>query len=320
MSKKSNLESNSSDSIIGLINSIDSGAEILADCKTAVINDYIDTGSYILNACMTGSLFKGVPTGRVLTLAGEPGAGKSFLAVSICRNAQKKGYTPIYMDSEAAIDIDFVERLGCDSSKFIIKQVTKISEVSHFIANLCQKLMGMKEEERPKFILVLDSLGNLTSDKELTDTIDGNQKRDMTKQQEIKALFRTNMTSLGKLNIPFIVNSHIYQTTDLFSKQVVSGGCLVKGEEIITESGCKAIEDIKEGERVLTADGTYQEVLKTFTFEKPAITFTFEDGRTITCSREHRFLVENDITKESSWKMAKDLNEDDVILEYDFNG
>ena len=65
MAKKSNLESNSSDSIIGLINSIDSGAEILADCKTAVINDYIDTGSYILNACMTGSLFKGVPTGRV---------------------------------------------------------------------------------------------------------------------------------------------------------------------------------------------------------------------------------------------------------------
>ena len=122
MAKKSNLVSNSSDSIIGLINSIDSGAEILADCKTAVINDYIDTGSYILNACMTGSLFKGVPTGRVLTLAGEPGAGKSFLAVSICRNAQKKGYTPIYMDSEAAIDRDFVERLGCDASKFIIKQ------------------------------------------------------------------------------------------------------------------------------------------------------------------------------------------------------
>ena len=319
MAKKNNLVSNSSDSIIGLINSIDSGAEILADCKTAVINDYIDTGSYILNACMTGSLFKGVPTGRVLTLAGEPGAGKSFLAVSICRNAQKKGYTPIYMDSEAAIDRDFVERLGCDASKFIIKQVTKISEVSHFIANLCQKLMGMKEEERPKFILVLDSLGNLTSDKELTDTIDGNQKRDMTKQQEIKALFRTNMTALGKLNIPFIVNSHIYQTTDLFSKQVVSGGCLVKGEEIITESGCKAIEDVKEGERVLTADGTYQEVLKTFTFEKPTITFTFEDGRTITCSHEHKFLVENNITKDSSWKMAKDLNEDDVILEYDFN-
>ena len=249
MAKKSNLVSNSSDSIIGLINSIDSGAEILADCKTAVINDYIDTGSYILNACMTGSLFKGVPTGRVLTLAGEPGAGKSFLAVSICRNAQKKGYTPIYMDSEAAIDRDFVERLGCDASKFIIKQVTKISEVSHFIANLCQMLMGMKEEERPKFILVLDSLGNLTSDKELTDTIDGNQKRDMTKQQEIKALFRTNMTALGKLNIPFIVNSHIYQTTDLFSKAVVSGGSGISYNSSLTMLLSTAKLDDKESDK-----------------------------------------------------------------------
>lgn len=247
-------------------------------------------------------------------------SGKSYLALSICRNAQKKGYIPVYMDSESAIDKDFVERLGCDSKNFIIKQVTTISEVSTFVANFCQRLLAMPEKDRYKVIFVLDSLGNLTSTKEFTDTIEGNSKRDMTKQQEIKALFRTNTTALGKLNIPFIVNSHIYQTTDLFSKQVVSGGCLGKGEEIITESGCKLIEDVKQGERVLTADGTYQEVLKTFTFEKPAITFTFEDGRTITCSSEHRFLVENDITKESSWKMAKDLNEDDVILEYDFNG
>ena len=320
MAKKNSFVDKDNDSLFDLVNSIDQGAEILADCKTAVITDYINTGSYILNAAMTGSLFKGVPCGRVTTLAGPSGCGKSYLALSICREAQKKGFTPIYLDSEAAIDKDFVERLGCDSKNFIIKQVTKISEVSTFVANLCKKLLELPKEKRMKVILVLDSLGNLTSDKELNDTIDGNLKRDMTKQQEIKALFRTNITAIGKLNIPFIVNSHIYQTTDLFSKQVVSGGCLVKGEEIITESGCKAIEDVKEGERVLTADGTYQEVLKTFTFEKPAITFTFEDGRTITCSREHRFLVENDITKESSWKMAKDLNEDDVILEYDFNG
>lgn len=176
--------------------------------------------------------------------------GKSFLAISMCKSAQKKGYTPIYMDSEAAIDKEFVERLGCDSSKFIIKQVTKISEVSHFIANLCQKLLAMKEEERPKFILVLDSLGNLTSDKELTDTIDGNQKRDMTKQQEIKALFRTNTTALGKLGIPFIVNSHIYQTQDLFSKQIVAGGSGVSYNSSLTIMLSTAKLDDKESDKV----------------------------------------------------------------------
>jgi len=132
MAKKSSITVSEPESILDLISSVDKSAEILAESKTAVIKDYIHTGSYILNACMTGSLFRGVPTGRVLTLAGEPGTGKSFLAISVCREAQKKGYTPVYMDSEGAIDREFVERLGCDSSKFIIKQVTTISEVSTF--------------------------------------------------------------------------------------------------------------------------------------------------------------------------------------------
>lgn len=224
MAKKNSFVDKDNDSLFDLVNSIDQGAEILADCKTAVITDYINTGSYILNAAMTGSLFKGVPCGRVTTLAGPSGCGKSYLALSICREAQKKGFTPIYLDSEAAIDKDFVERLGCDSKNFIIRQVTKISEVSTFVANLCKKLLELPKEKRMKVILVLDSLGNLTSDKELNDTIDGNLKRDMTKQQEIKALFRTNITAIGKLEIPWIINSHVYATQDLFSKNIVSGG------------------------------------------------------------------------------------------------
>ena len=154
---------------------------------------------------MTGSIFKGVPSGRVLTLAGEPGTGKSFLAVSICREAQKKGYTPVYMDSEGAIDREFVERLGCDATKFVIKQVTTIGEVSTFMANLLQKVNQYPEDSRPKLIFVLDSLGNLTSAKELTDTLEANAKRDMTKQQEVKALFRTNATALAKAQAPMIV-------------------------------------------------------------------------------------------------------------------
>ena len=251
MAKKNNT-SGDSNSLIGLLNSIDDSVEILAESKTAVISDYINTGSYILNAALTGSIFKGVPAGRVLTLAGEPGSGKSYLAVSICREAQKKGYTPIYLDSESSIDLDFIERLGCDASRFVLKQVTKISEVSTFIANLCKKLLEMKENERPKIILVLDSLGNLTSDKELTDTIEGNSKRDMTKQQEIKALFRTNVTALGRLSIPFIVNSHIYQTTDLFSKSVVSGGSGIKYNASLTIMLSTAKLDDKESDKIVS--------------------------------------------------------------------
>jgi RecA/RadA recombinase len=199
---------------------------------------------------MTGSLFKGVPTGRVLTLAGEPGTGKSFLAISVCREAQKKGYTPVYMDSEGAIDREFVERLGCDSSKFIIKQVTTISEVSTFMANLLQKVNAYPEETRPKLIFVLDSLGNLTSSKELTDTLEANAKRDMTKQQEVKALFRTNATALAKAQAPMIVCSHIYKTLDLFSKNVVSGGSGIQYNSSLTLMLSTAKLEDKEAEKI----------------------------------------------------------------------
>ena len=227
MAKKSSIsDSVEKNSIIDIIKGVDNSSEILSQCDTAVIKDYIDSGNYILNACLTGSLFKGAPAGRVLTLAGSSGCGKSYLALSFCRNAQKKGYTPLYLDSEAAIDIDFVKRLGCDPNNFILRQVTTIKEVSSLIANICKSLLELpeKERERNKMIIVLDSLGNLTSDKEYNDTLEGTEKKDMTKQQEVKALFRTNATALGKLGIPLIVCSHTYQTLDLYSKTVVSGG------------------------------------------------------------------------------------------------
>lgn len=223
--KKSSFDSASaSGSVFDLIKSFDDAAEILSESKTAVIKEYIDTGNYMLNACMTGSLFRGLPAGRITTLAGPSGTGKSFLAVSICRQAQKNGYTPIYLDSESAIDIDFVKRLGCDPSNFVIRPVNKVSEVSTFITRLCENLLSKPESERQKIIIVLDSLGNLTSEKEHSDIVDGNNKRDMTLQREVKAMFRNIASPMGVLGIPMICTSHVYQTLDLFSKTVVSGG------------------------------------------------------------------------------------------------
>ena len=252
MAKKSSQTTTGSDmSVFDLISSVDPSAEVLSESKSAVIKEYINSGSYILNACMTGSLFRGIPSGRVTTLAGAPGAGKSFLAVSVCREAQKLGYTPVYMDSEGAIDKDFVERLGCDASKFVIKQVTTISEVSTFMANLLKKVNEQPEASRSKLIFVLDSLGNLTSTKELTDTLEANQKRDMTKQQEIKALFRTNATALAKAQAPMIVCSHIYQTQDLFSKSVVSGGSGIQYNSSITLMLSTAKLDDKESDKIV---------------------------------------------------------------------
>lgn len=222
MAKKNT--STSSGSIFDIINSVDNGCELIEQSAGAQINDYISTGSLILNACMTGSLFKGIPAGRVVTLAGDPGAGKSFLALSACREAQKNGYVPIYLDSEGAQDIQTVSRLGIDIKRFMIKQVNTITEVSSFIINLCSKLETIPEENRDKIIIVLDSLGNLTSTKEADDIKELTGKRDMTKQQEVKALFRVSSTPLAKLHIPFIVVSHTYSSMSFIPQAVVSGG------------------------------------------------------------------------------------------------
>lgn len=312
-------------SVFDVIKSFDKSAEILSESKVAVIKDYIDTGNYMLNAAMTGSLFKGVPAGRVSIYAGPPGCGKTYLALSVCRNAQKKGYTPIYLDSEAAMDIDFVKRLGCDPSNFMIKSVTTVSEVSTFIAKTCKEMSEIPEDERPKIIFVLDSLGNLTSDKELNDTIEGNDKRDMTRAQSVKALFRTNATILGNLGYPFIVVAHTYSEMSLFPKTIVSGGCLTPDTPVITEKGPKKISLIKVGERVLDENGFFSKVVETFKFRKPTISLTFctesddvnEPGTIeldkMECSRDHRFLVKKS-EGDYQWVKAEDIHENDSVL------
>lgn len=333
MAKKTNTGGAAKGSLLDMIMKFDNTVEVLSESKYSIIREYISTGNYIVNAAATGSLFGGVPTGRVFTLAGEEGSGKTYLALSICRNAQYMNYTPIYIDTEGSLEDTFVKRLGIDTGrdkngmpKFIIKSANKVSEISTFIANLCRAELELPEEERHKIILVLDSLGNLTTDKEFDDTMDGSQKRDMTRAQEIKKMFRVNMVNLNRLQIPFIVNNHIYSSTDMYAGKSESGGCLIPTERIITSAGNKAMKDIKVGDYVLTEDGTYKSVTRLFTFEKHTIKFTFEDQTEIECSREHKFLVPQnsnynpDDIEESKglglvWKEAQHIVKGDYVRE-----
>ena len=253
MAKKKDIQSDgvSLPSVFDLVKKVDANAEIIAESAYSNIQSWIPTGSYILNACMSGDLFKAVPTGRVVTFEGDSGVGKSFLACSICREAQKMGYTPIYMDSEGAIDSNFVSRLGVDPTKLIIKQVSTIAETSQFIANICAQLEEQEEKygEHQKVIMVLDSLGNLTSDKERDDIMAGNNKRDMTKAQEIKALFRVNATPLARLQIPLIVNNHVYAAVGAYvPTNIGAGGSGIKYNSSITIELSAAKLDDKDNE------------------------------------------------------------------------
>lgn len=234
-------------SVLDIVKKVDDTAEIIAESAYSNIKEWIPSGNYILNACMSGDLFKAIPTGRVSTYYGPSSVGKTFLACSNAREAQKMGYTVIYMDSEGAIDAKFVSRLGVDPTKLIIKQVSTIAETSQFIASICK---GLQEQEdtygtHQKVMFVLDSLGNLTSDKERDDTLAGNNKRDMTKAQELKAMFRVNATPLAKLQCPMVVCNHSYASIGSYvPTQIQAGGQgLVYNSSITIELSAAKLDD-----------------------------------------------------------------------------
>lgn len=239
-------------SLMSLVSSVDDSAEIIADSAYSNIQEWISTGNYILNACMSGDIYKAVPTGRIVTFSGTSGAGKSFLACSCCREAQKLGYIPIYLDSEGAIDSDFVRRLGVDPTKLIIKKVNTIMETSQFIANLCNKLQEQQDKygQHDKVIIVLDSLGNLTSEKEREDTLSGSQKADFTKAKDTKAMFRVCATPIAKLQIPWIVVNHVYQSMSFIPQNIQAmGSGIVYNASITIELSAAKLED-KENDSV----------------------------------------------------------------------
>lgn len=241
--KSENVELGGASDILKLINKFDDNTEILENSTTSNTLEFISTGNYILNACLSGSMFKGIPSGRILSYCGENATGKSFLAVSSCREAQKQGWTPIYLDSENSMSPEFVGRLGCDPKNFIIKQVSTVKEVTTFIINLCKSF----EEQGvtfPKVFLVLDSLGNLTSDKELGDSIEGKTARDMTRAQEVKALFRVVTTPLARLQIPLICINHVYASMSFmggFSQ--ASGSGIQYSSSITIQLSAAKLED-----------------------------------------------------------------------------
>jgi RecA/RadA recombinase len=229
------------------LNKIAPDGDIIETSPLAKIDEWIPTGSYILNAALSGSLFGGLPNRRSLVLAGPEGTAKTYIALSICRQAQQMGYDIIYFDSEGSIDRDFVVRLGVDISRVRLQPVNTIEQFNHIVSQLIKSIEDMKtaKEEVPKILIVLDSLGNLSSEKEVSDSVEGSDKRDMTKQQQIRKLFRVNGLSFAKHGIPFIVNAHTYEKIGSYvpGLEVSGGGGVKYNASIIFELSKKKLDD-----------------------------------------------------------------------------
>ena len=208
----------------------DSGNEFASVVSDGVaagdITSYVDTGSYIFNALVSGSLFGGLPSNKVTALAGESSTGKTFFALSVVRNFLDANPTGgcIYFESESAISKEMIETRGIDSKRMIIMPVGTIEEFRTQACRILDKYLKEPKDERVPMLFVLDSLGMLSTSKEMEDVANDKQVRDMTKSQLIKGAFRVLTLKLGQAQVPMIVTNHTYDVIGSYVPQKEMGG------------------------------------------------------------------------------------------------
>ena len=190
------------------------------------ITTYVDTGSYIFNALVSGSLFGGLPSNKVTALAGESSTGKTFFALSVVGNFLRDNPTGgvIYFESESAISREMIETRGIDSKRMIIMPVGTIEEFRTQACRILDKYMKEPKDERVPMLFVLDSLGMLSTSKEMEDIANDKQVRDMTKSQLIKGAFRVLTLKLGQAQVPMIVTNHTYDVIGSYVPTKEMGG------------------------------------------------------------------------------------------------
>ena len=206
----------------------DSGNEFASIVSNGVaagdVDNYVDTGSYIFNALVSGSLYGGIPSNKVTALAGESSTGKTFFALSVVRNFLEANPTGgvIYFETESAISKEMIESRGIDSQRMVLFPVSTIEEFRTQACRIVDKYM--KESKREPMMFVLDSLGMLSTSKEMEDVVNDKQVRDMTKSQLIKGAFRVLTLKLGQAKIPMIVTNHTYDVIGSYVPTKEMGG------------------------------------------------------------------------------------------------
>jgi RecA/RadA recombinase len=187
---------------------------------------YVDTGSYIFNALVSGSIFGGVSGNKITAIAGESSTGKTFFSLAVVKNfldTHPDGYC-LYFDTEAAITKSLLQSRGIDTSRLIVVNVVTIEEFRSKALKAVDIYLKKPVEERKPCIFVLDSLGMLSTEKEITDALNNKQVRDMTKSQLVKGAFRMLTLKLGQANVPLIVTNHTYDVIGAYVPTKEMGG------------------------------------------------------------------------------------------------
>jgi RecA/RadA recombinase len=205
----------------------DENTSILDDGEgSAEFTGTIDTGAYILNAAMTGSIYGGVPNNKITCYAGEAAVGKTFFILQAvrCFLESNPSGAVFYFDTEAAVTKEMMVSRGIDPKRVIISEPETIQKFRHVALQVLDAYCKQDRKERPPMMLVLDSLGQLSTNKEVEDSSAGSDTKDMTKAATIKATFRVLALKLAKAGVPLLISNHVYETMSLYSTKKMGGG------------------------------------------------------------------------------------------------
>ena len=195
------------------------------------VENFIDTGSYIFNALLSGSIHGGLPANKITALAGESATGKTYFLCGIVKNFLDANPDAgvIYFESESAITKQMIVDRGIDAKRMVIVPVTTVQEFRTQAIRVLDTYLAQNEADRKPMFLCLDSLGMLSTTKEVEDTTDGKETRDMTRAQVLKAAFRVLTLKLGKAKIPMVVTNHTYDVVgSMFPTKEMGGGSGLK--------------------------------------------------------------------------------------------
>ena len=195
------------------------------------VDSFIDTGSYIFNALLSGSIHGGLPSNKITALAGESATGKTFFLMGIVKNFLDKNPDAgvLYFESESAITQQMVVDRGIDPQRMVMIPVTTVQEFRTQAIKVLDSYLAKNEADRKPMMMCLDSLGMLSTTKEVEDTSDGKETRDMTRAQVLKAAFRVLTLKLGRAKVPMVVTNHTYDSMgSMFPTKEMGGGSGLK--------------------------------------------------------------------------------------------
>ena len=195
------------------------------------VENFIDTGSYVFNALLSGSIYGGLPANKITALAGESATGKTYFLMGIVKNFLDANPDSgvVYFESESAITKQMVVDRGIDPDRMVIVPVTTVQEFRTQAIKVLDRYMEQDVDIRRPLFLCLDSLGMLSTTKEVEDTADGKETRDMTRAQVLKAAFRVLTLKLGKAKVPMVVTNHTYDSMgSMFPTKEMGGGSGLK--------------------------------------------------------------------------------------------